>query len=84
MYNEMDGLRLYVWGGTKWSPDYGADTLVVLASSVEEARNLAHNAIDFGFGFEGAHRERRNIDVDKVEPTLVIEKPGALYCWWSE
>jgi hypothetical protein len=77
-------MKLYIWGSTKYTPDYGSDTLVVFANNLREARKLALNAIDFGFGREAGARPRREIDVSKDKPTLVIDRPDAIYCWWAE
>lgn len=48
-------MKLYVWGDVR-PPAYGADTLVVLVNNLRQARKLAKNAIDFGYG--RGHSER--------------------------
>ena len=73
--------KLYVWGDVA-PPAYGADTLVVLATNLREARRLGRNALDYGYGCPNGNR--LSVDVSKTAPSLVIDKPDAVYCWWAE
>ena len=74
-------MKLFIWGNVRPEP-YGADTLVVWAEDLTQARELALKAWNGGYGtFNG---ERTSVDVSKLEPDVVITKPDAVYLHWAE
>jgi hypothetical protein len=63
-------MNLYIWGD-QGTVKYGVDSLVVMASSLREARKAARKTGDWSYGRE--HKGRKNFEhITKNKPDRII------------
>ncbi len=74
-------MKMYIWNNP-WQPSYGGSCLYVMASSLTQARKLALESVDAGFGMVGRDKP---IKLDALgPPDRVIDKPYAECYHWCE